>query len=515
MRRELGLAADAPPVEYMAELKFDGLAISLRYENGRLAVAATRGDGEIGEDVTHNIRTIRAIPRRLARQRAPGGARGARRGLHARADFERLNARQQAAGLRARSSIRATPPPGAVRQLDPAMTAQRPLRFFAYGIGEAHDWAMPADAAARCWTRSTHSACRSSRDRRVARGADGAGRVLRGRERASAMQLPFEIDGVVYKVNSLALQRELGFVTREPRWAVAHKFPAGGDADRSPRHRRAGRPHRRDHAGRAAEAGVRRRRDGHQRDAAQRGRDPAQGRARSATRSIVRRAGDVIPEVVRVVIERSAARARAVRRCRRAARNAARRSCAFPTRRSRAAPAAWSVRRSASRRCCISRAAARWTSKASAKARRSAGRRRTRAHAGRHLRARGGASSPRSSAWPTRAPPTSSPRSRRAGPRRLRDSSMRSASATSAKRRPRDLAAHFGSLDAAAGGDRGGAARGARRRPGAAPRHPRFLRGAAQPRGHRGSCAQAGVHWKEARAARAPRPGRSPDARSC
>ena len=223
IRRDLGLAADAPPVEYVAELKFDGLAVSLRYEKGKLAVAATRGDGQVGEDVTRNIHTIRAIPRRLAARQPPGVLEVRGEVYMARKDFERLNARQQAAGLRTFINPRNTAA-GAVRQLDPAMTAQRPLRFFAYGIGEVRDWAIPA----------THAALLDALDafglpvephRRVVRGADQliAFYEAVSRERDA---LPFDIDGVVYKVNSLALQRELGFVTREPRWAVAHKFPA-------------------------------------------------------------------------------------------------------------------------------------------------------------------------------------------------------------------------------------------------------------------------------------------------
>ena len=223
IRRDLGLAADAPPVEYVAELKFDGLAVSLRYEKGKLAVAATRGDGQVGEDVTRNIHTIRAIPRRLAARQPPGVLEVRGEVYMARKDFERLNARQQAAGLRMFINPRNTAA-GAVRQLDPAMTAQRPLRFFAYGIGEVRDWAIPA----------THAALLDALDafglpvephRRVARGA----KQLIGFYEAVSRErdaLPFDIDGVVYKVNSVALQRELGFVTREPRWAVAHKFPA-------------------------------------------------------------------------------------------------------------------------------------------------------------------------------------------------------------------------------------------------------------------------------------------------
>jgi len=223
IRRDLGLAPDAPPVEYDAELKFDGLAVSLRYEQGRLAVAATRGDGEVGEDVTRNIHTIRAIPLRLSTKQPPGVLEVRGEVYMSRKDFARLNARQEAAGLKTFINPRNTAA-GAVRQLDPAMTAQRPLRFFAYGVGEVIDWDTPA----------THSGVLDALEafglpvdphRRIARGADEL-IAFYNEVTAKRDKLPFDIDGVVYKVNSLALQRELGFVTREPRWAVAHKFPA-------------------------------------------------------------------------------------------------------------------------------------------------------------------------------------------------------------------------------------------------------------------------------------------------
>ena len=230
IRRDLGLAADAPPVEYVAELKFDGLAISLRYENGKLAVAATRGDGQVGEDVTRNIHTIRAIPRRLAARQPPGVLEVRGEVYMARKDFERLNARQQAAGLRTFINPRNTAA-GAVRQLDPAMTAQRPLRFFAYGIGEVRDWAIPA----------THAALLDALDafglpvephRRVARGAEQliAFYEAVSRERDA---LPFDIDGVVYKVNSAgAPARARVRHARAPLGGCA-QVSRRGNADRS------------------------------------------------------------------------------------------------------------------------------------------------------------------------------------------------------------------------------------------------------------------------------------------
>src|SRR5574337_397276 len=142
IRRDLGLSADAPPVEYIAELKFDGLAISLRYEAGRLTVAATRGDGEVGEDVTRNVRTIRAIPQRLATRTPPPLIEVRGEVYMARADFDALNAEQDRKGEKRFINPRNTAA-GAVRQLDPAITARRPLKFFAYGLGEFAGYAPP------------------------------------------------------------------------------------------------------------------------------------------------------------------------------------------------------------------------------------------------------------------------------------------------------------------------------------------------------------------------------------
>jgi DNA ligase (NAD+) len=222
VRRELGLPADAPAVEYAAELKFDGLAINLRYEHGVLVQAATRGDGETGEDVTQNIRTIGQIPLRLSGD-APEVLEVRGEVYMRRDDFERLNERQREKGEKTYINPRNTAA-GAVRQLDPAVTAQRPLSFFAYGLGEVQGWTLP----------DTHSGLLDAlaafglpvcADRCVAQGAAGLV-AFHAQIAAKRDALPFDIDGVVYKVNSLALQRELGFKTREPRWSVAHKYPA-------------------------------------------------------------------------------------------------------------------------------------------------------------------------------------------------------------------------------------------------------------------------------------------------
>lgn len=228
VRRELALTEVDGPVEYAAELKFDGLAINLRYEHGVLVQAATRGDGETGEDVTQNIRTVRQIPLRLTGCDAPVlEVRG--EVYMRRDDFDALNERQRAliaAGARQEKTFvnPRNAAAGAVRQLDPAIAARRPLSFFAYGLGEVQGWALPA----------THSGVLDAlagfgvpvnADRAVVHGAEGlVDYHLRIAARRDA--LPFDIDGVVYKVNDRALQERLGFVTREPRWAVAHKYPA-------------------------------------------------------------------------------------------------------------------------------------------------------------------------------------------------------------------------------------------------------------------------------------------------
>ena len=222
MRRELGLKPGDPPVEYACELKFDGLAINLRYENGVLERASTRGDGTVGEVVTQNILTIRQIPLRLIDCEAPVlEVRG--EVYMSRRDFERYNDRQREHGLPTLVNPR-NGAAGSIRQLDPALAARRPLSFFAYGLGDFRDWKPPA----------THSMLLEALDkmgvpvcaeRAVVQGAQGLVKFHR-RIADKRDSLPFDIDGVVYKVNSLVLQEKLGFVTREPRWACAHKFPA-------------------------------------------------------------------------------------------------------------------------------------------------------------------------------------------------------------------------------------------------------------------------------------------------
>ena len=232
VRRELGLTATDPPIEYVAELKFDGLAMSLRYENGVLVQAATRGDGEVGEDVTQNIRTINQIPLKLPAD-APAVMEVRGEVYMRRTDFEALNEKQReliAQGAKGEKTFvnPRNAAAGGVRQLDPAIAARRRLSFFAYGIGditpsenggpvfETHlqllltlkSWGFPVAAQVE------H--------------AQGATELIAYHQRMGKARdaLPYDIDGVVYKVNSLALQKRLGYASREPRWAVAHKYPA-------------------------------------------------------------------------------------------------------------------------------------------------------------------------------------------------------------------------------------------------------------------------------------------------
>ncbi len=210
-------------VDYAAEVKFDGLAINLRYENGLFVQAATRGDGATGEDVTANIRTIAGIPLRLHGAHPPALLDVRGEVMMFKADFARLNERQRAAGQKEFANPR-NAAAGSLRQLDSRITRQRALRFYAYGIGALEGAAMPASHSALLdWYQQLGVPV--SRERAVVR--DGAG--LLDYFRAIGLRrptLPYEIDGVVYKVNRLEDQQQLGFVSRAPRFALAHKFPA-------------------------------------------------------------------------------------------------------------------------------------------------------------------------------------------------------------------------------------------------------------------------------------------------
>ena len=216
-----GLGIDS--VEYALEPKFDGLAITLTYENGVFTQGATRGDGYAGENVTHNLRTIRAIPAKLNMTNPPQLLEVRGEVLMLKKDFERLNQTQKKLGAKLFANPR-NAAAGSLRQLDPNITATRPLRFFAYGLGEtigapklkSHAQAMDYLAELRFPVSDL---------RTTKHGAQGLQQYYEqiGAQRAS---LPFDIDGVVYKVNQFAQQNELGFVSRAPRWAIAHKYPA-------------------------------------------------------------------------------------------------------------------------------------------------------------------------------------------------------------------------------------------------------------------------------------------------
>jgi DNA ligase (NAD+) len=219
VRRFLGMSESAP-LDVVAEAKIDGLSCSLRYENGELVQAATRGDGYEGEDVTANVRVVQAIPKQLRGAPKIFEARGEVYMRHA--DFAALNARQAAAG----KPVYANPrnfAAGSLRQLDSRITADRPLQFFAYAWGEVSEpfastqfGAIEAMSGFGLPTNPLTKLCHS------------AAEILaqyRSIEEKRAT-LGYDIDGIVYKVNDLALQQRLGFVSRSPRWAVAHKFPA-------------------------------------------------------------------------------------------------------------------------------------------------------------------------------------------------------------------------------------------------------------------------------------------------
>lgn len=214
---------DARQVEYAVEPKFDGLAITLTYENGLLVQGATRGDGYTGENVTHNLRTIRAIPIKLATDQPPSLLEVRGEVLMLKRDFERLNQTQEAQGGKLFANPR-NAAAGSLRQLDPRITATRPLHFFAYGLGEAAGApGFASHSEAMQYLSDLHFPV--SDLRAVKLGVEGLREyyVSIGAKRPS---LPFDIDGVVYKVNAFDQQNTLGFVSRAPRWAIAHKFPA-------------------------------------------------------------------------------------------------------------------------------------------------------------------------------------------------------------------------------------------------------------------------------------------------
>ncbi len=210
-------------VEYATEPKFDGLAVSLAYERGLLMRGATRGDGNTGEDVTANLRTVRAIPLKLAGGHVPERLEVRGEVLMLRADFEQLNRAQRDKGEKVFVNPR-NAAAGALRQLDPRISASRRLTFFAYGIGAADD--LPhVSKHSELLDYLAQNRFPVARERQVVMGLEG---LLGYYEAIGGMRprLPYDIDGVVYKVNDLVAQGTLGFVARAPRFAVAHKFRA-------------------------------------------------------------------------------------------------------------------------------------------------------------------------------------------------------------------------------------------------------------------------------------------------
>jgi DNA ligase (NAD+) len=221
IRRFLGLAADTD-IAFTAEPKLDGLSMSLIYEDGKLAIAATRGDGTEGEDVTANIRTIESIPKRVRARSFPQRFEVRGEVFISHEDFAALNAWQAETGGKTFANPR-NAAAGSVRQLDSKITASRPLKFFAWGWGDVE--ALPAETQYEVMQAIADWGFPVSPELRHCAGADELLAFYRDIETRRAT-LGYDIDGVVYKVDSLALQERLGFVSRAPRWAIAHKFPA-------------------------------------------------------------------------------------------------------------------------------------------------------------------------------------------------------------------------------------------------------------------------------------------------
>jgi len=298
--RRLREHLEVDQIEYSAEPKLDGLAVSLRYENGVLARAATRGDGHRGEDITHNIRTINSIPLRLHGDEMPAVLDVRGEVFMPKAGFEQLNTRARAQGEKTFANPR-NAAAGSLRQLDPTVTARRPLDMFCYGLGAVQGWSPPARYSEvlvqlRAWGLLT---CPEWRQVSGAQGClDYYHSLLARRD-----SLPYEIDGVVYKVDRFDQQRDLGFVSRAPRWAIAHKFPALEELTRVQTIEvQVGRTGALTPVARLDPvfvAGVT------VTNATLHNMDEIRRKdVRVGDTVIVRRAGDVIPEVVRVVLER-------------------------------------------------------------------------------------------------------------------------------------------------------------------------------------------------------------------
>jgi DNA ligase (NAD+) len=220
-RIETQLGVKAP--KFSAEVKLDGLAIGLRYENGVFVQGATRGDGATGEDVTANLKTVRSVPLKLTGKGWPAVLEVRGEIYMPRADFERYNERARSSGEKVLANPR-NGAAGSLRQLDARITAKRPLAFFAYGLGEVRGGSLPGSHSAQLAQLKRWGLPVSPLNEVVA-GSEGLLDYYRriGAQRAA---LPFDIDGVVYKLDDIGGQRDMGFVSRAPRWALAHKFPA-------------------------------------------------------------------------------------------------------------------------------------------------------------------------------------------------------------------------------------------------------------------------------------------------
>ena len=220
-RLELEDVSDA--LVYAAEPKLDGAAVSILYEDGQLVRAATRGDGATGEDITHNVRTIESVPLRLIAEGYPQALEVRGEIFMPKAGFEAYNDKARAAGEKVFVNPR-NAAAGSLRQLDPKLTAERPLDIYVYSVGSVSGGELP-EAHSEILDQLEDWGLKTCPERRLVSGVEGCLDYYDaiGARRDS---LAYEIDGVVYKVNSLAQQRELGFVSRAPRWAIAHKFPA-------------------------------------------------------------------------------------------------------------------------------------------------------------------------------------------------------------------------------------------------------------------------------------------------
>jgi DNA ligase (NAD+) len=421
-----GLERDV--VEYACELKFDGLAVTLSYEDGLFARGATRGDGAVGEDVTPNLRTVRSLPLRLDLRKPPRLIEVRGEVLMLRRDFEAINRRAAELGERTFVNPR-NAAAGGLRQLDSKLTAKRKLSFFAYGLGAVEGWTVPPTHA-KLLDALAEMGFPVTRDRRVVKGVEGLMKFYAdtGSKRP---ELAYDIDGVVYKVNAFADQNQLGYVSRAPRFAVAHKFPA-------------------EEATTAIESiDIQVGRTGALTPVARL--KPVFVGGTTVTNAtlhnedeirrkdiwigdtvVVRRAGDVIPEVARVASpgpRRKSEWFDMPDKCPRCGSTVARGEDEAVLR----CTGGLYCPAQRSSRCCISPAAAPWTSRASATSWSTSWWRRAWCARRPTSTSSESRSSPSSSAWPRSRPPTWSPRSRRARTRRSAASCTRSASATWAR----------------------------------------------------------------------------------